>query len=323
MNPLTATIFVASLTLLILLAFGSPIIYTGWKQRQQYHQLSAIHTSLDDAIPGEAVAVSGTVSSRSRTIDSPYRSQRCALALWDTMRLSRGTQGSQWFLEASGVMADELLISIDTEHVPVTGLPQQRRVSTTAQTMSSALGVDVNSTLAFIDTELSQSGVVFEKEVVERLEGILEQSHRGESPRETFEKQFTPTEDLTETYRAHNREIGFDRPTRNSSDTLGRLLAEQLTPHNTVRYRELTFQGGDEITIIGEKTDDSISFVETRGTQPIISSESLSNHLSRYRLEYVLRLYGYPAFCLLFSALIAYPIGGVPNANNVQFMLCI
>ena len=83
MNPLTATIFVASLTLLILLAFGSPIIYTGWKQRQQYHQLSAIHTSLNEVIPGEAVAVSGTVSSHSRTIDSPDRSQvvlsRCGI----------------------------------------------------------------------------------------------------------------------------------------------------------------------------------------------------------------------------------------------------
>lgn len=295
MDPLTATIVVVSLMLLILLAFGSPIIYTGWKQRQQYHQLSAIHTSLDDAIPGEAVAVSGTVSSQSRTIDSPYRSQRCALALWDTARLSRG-QGPQWFLEASGVMADELLITLDTEHVPVTGQLRQKRVLTTAQTLSSALGVDVNSTLAFIDTELSQSG---------------------------FEKQFTPTEDLTETYRAHNRDIGFDRPTRDSSNMLGRLLAEQLTPHNTVRYRELTFQGGDEITIIGEKTDDGISVVETGGTHPIISSESLSNRLSRYRREYVLRLYGYPAFCLLFSALIAYPTGGVPNANNVQFTLYI
>ena len=146
MDPLTATIVVVSLMLLILLAFGSPIIYTGWKQRQQYHQLSAIHTSLDDAIPGEAVAVSGTVSSQSRTIDSPYRSQRCALALWDTARLSR-YEGPQWFLKASGVMADELLITLDTEHAPVTGLPQQRRVSTTAQTLGSALGVDVNSTL--------------------------------------------------------------------------------------------------------------------------------------------------------------------------------
>jgi hypothetical protein len=83
MDPLTATIFVASLTLLILLAFRSPIIHTGWKQRQQYHQLSAIHTSLNEVIPGEAVAVSGTVSSHSRTIDSPDRSQvvlsRCGI----------------------------------------------------------------------------------------------------------------------------------------------------------------------------------------------------------------------------------------------------
>jgi hypothetical protein len=53
-------------------------------------------------------------------------------------------------------MADELLITLDTEHVPVTGQLRQRRVLTTAQTLSSALGVDVNSTLAFIDNDRLQ-----------------------------------------------------------------------------------------------------------------------------------------------------------------------
>lgn len=279
-NSPVASIAAASLLFLVFLAIGSPVIYAGWKQRRQYHELSAVHTSLDDATPGEAVVVSGTVSSRSQTVDSPYRSQSCALALWDTARLSRG-QGTQWILEASGVTAGELLVTVDTEHVPVTGLSRQRSVTTTSQKLRSTLGLDANSELASLDTELSRSG---------------------------FERQFTPTEELTDSYRAHNRDIGFDRPTRDSYDTVGRLLAGRLTPHNTVRYRESTFQSGDEITIVGEKTDDGISFTEVGTTQPIISSEQLPSRLGRYRRGYTLRLYGLPMFFLLFSALIAYTL---------------
>jgi hypothetical protein len=279
-NSPVGSIAAASLTFLVFLAIGSPVVYAGWEQRRQYHELSAVHTSLDDATPGEAVVVSGTVSSRSQTVDSPYRSQSCALALWDTARLSRG-QGTQWILEASGVTAGELLVTVDTEHVPITGFPRQRRVATTSQKLRSTLGLDGNSELAFVDTELSRSG---------------------------FERQFTPTEALTDGYRAHNRDIGFDRPTRDSDDTVGRLLTGLLTPHNTVRYRELIFQSGDEITVVGKKTDDGISFTEAGATQPIISSEQLPSRLGRYRRGYILRLYGLPMCLSLFSALIGYTL---------------
>lgn len=278
-NGPVGTVAAASLLFLVLLAIGSPVVYAGWKQRRQYHELSAVHTSLDDATPGEAVVVSGTVSSRSQTVDSPYRSQSCALALWDTARLSRG-QGTQWILEASGVTAGELLVTVDTEHVPVTGFPRQRRIATTSQKLRSTLGLDGSFERA-VDTELSRSG---------------------------FERQFTPTETLTDSYRAHNRDIGFDRPTRDSYDMVGRLLTGLLTPHNTVRYRELTFQSGDEITVVGKKTDDGISFAETGATQPIISSEPLPSRLGRYRRGYTLRLYGLPMCFLLFSALIGYTL---------------
>lgn len=265
---------------LILLFVGSPIIYSGFKKRQRHHELSEIPTELSDAVPGESVVVSGTVSSRSGKIESPYRSQSCALALWDTASLVR-SNGSQWVSRAAGVSAGELVITAHSGRVPIRNISQRRTTTTTAEVGRSILFPDATSGLDFVKQQLRRT---------------------------SFERRFRPTDELPDRYRSHNREIGFDRRTRESYDTLGTILEKLLTPSGTVRYRELTFQTGDKITAVGKMTQNGIVFEPAESVHPIVSSVPLSSLLRRYQRQYMLQLYGFSALCLLFSGLLAYAV---------------
>ncbi len=258
---------------IVLLLVVSPIIYSGFKKRQRYQELSGIPVGLSSVASGETVVISGTVSSQSGAVASPYRSQNCALALWDTASLNR-SNGTQWVSRGAGITGDELVITADSGRVPVTNISQCRNPTTTAQIVQSTLFPDATSGLAFVTKELRQA---------------------------SFERQFRPTDELPDRYQSHNREIGFDRETRESSDTLGTVLGKLLTPSGTVRYRELTFQDGDSITVIGKKTRGGIAFEPAESIQPVVVSASLSSLLGRYRRQYVFQLYGTAAVVLLFS----------------------
>ncbi len=263
---------------IVLLLVVTPIIYSGFKKRQRYQELSGIPAGLSDAVTGEGVVISGTVSSRSGTVASPYRSQNCALALWDTASLNR-SNGTQWVPRGSGITGNELVITADSGRVPVTNISQRRNTTTTAQMVQSTLFPDATSGLAFVRKELHGA---------------------------SFERRFRPTDELPDRYQSHNREIGFDRETRESYDTLGTVLEKLLTPSGTVRYRELTLQDGDEITAVGKKTRDGIAFEPAESIQPVVVSASLSSLLSRYRRQYVFQLYGTAAVVVLFSGLMGY-----------------
>jgi len=263
---------------IVLLFVISPIIYSGLKKRQRYQELSGIPAGLSDAVSGESVIISGTVSSRSGTVESPYRSQNCALVLWDTASLNR-SNGTQWVSRGSGITGDELVVTADSGRVPVTNISQRRNPTTTTQMVQSTLFPDATSGLAFLRKELRQA---------------------------SFERRFRPTDELPDRYRSHNREIGFDRKTRESSDTLGTVLGKLLTPSGTARYRELTLQDSDEITVVGKKTRDGIAFEPAESIQPVVVSAPLSSLLSRYRRQYMFQLYGTAAVVLLLSGLIGY-----------------
>jgi hypothetical protein len=263
---------------IVLLLVVTPIIYSGFKKRQRHQELSGIPVGLSDAVTGESAVVSGTVSSQSGHIESPYRSQNCALALWDMASLNR-SNGTQWVSRGSGMTGNKLIITADSGHVPVMNISQCRNQTTTAQMIQSTLFPDATSGLAFLRKELRRA---------------------------SFERRFRPTDELPDRYRSHTQEIGFDRTTRESSDTLGTILAKLLIPSGTVRYRELTFRDGDEITVIGKRTRDGIAFEPAESIQPVVVSASLSSLLSRYRRQYLFQLYGSAAFVLLFSGLIGY-----------------
>ncbi|ERG94023.1 MAG: hypothetical protein J07HQW2_00457 [Haloquadratum walsbyi J07HQW2] len=274
---------------------GTWIVYSGLRRRQQCRNLFEV-SSLDDATVGETACVSGEISHRSGTVTSPYRSKECALVLWDTARF-QWSNGASWRPQVSGASTGdhELLIVTDAGHVPVTNLSGQNQTPTAIERAEPAATMLLPS----------HSGSDSDSQL----------SVQPELRKSSFEERFKPTEELPKKYRDHNQEFGVDRTTVEAYTEAGRLINKlerigpvPAPPADTIRYRESPFHNGDEITVIGKKTEAGISCeaTETHSFTPAVFSGTLSDYLSVYRQQYLLRVYGFPLVSLLIAVLFGY-----------------
>lgn len=264
------------LLLLVLLALSSPIAYGGWKNKQRYHELSAISDDLAAATPGECVSVSGTISRRSQQVRSPYQSQSCAVALWDIAQFSGDRRG--WETKAIGIIAGELQLITDDGQVVVSGLSREKTLTTT-EMIKRPLTTDASSAIASVQIELGRSST---------------------------ERRFRPSQEPPEPYRTQAKTAGIDIPIAEPPGRLKRVLSTLRTPADTSRYRKSVFQSGDQMTIVGKKTETGLSFESADSVQPIVSSRPLPALRKKYRFYGAVQLYGIPAVCVVLAALAAY-----------------
>lgn len=271
----------AMLMCIVLLILSSPIIYAGWKNRGRFQELSSIESRPSDSSVGDYVLFSGRIRSISESIRSPLRGNSCCLAMWDICELKRrGTLGAGyvWSQEALGMKGGELVVDTEEGDVKVDGL-SDKKVLNAGEKVKRSLMADSTTKFSSVEMELDQ---------------------------ESFEERARPTEEDHGEYEDFSDGLGLDRTTIESYTIIGRLLSKLRTPEYTTRYREATFQTGDEISIIAKKGEDGVKFVESDSVSPLVSSRSISKILRRYRLAYLFQLYIIPIFCIGFSAILGY-----------------
>lgn len=265
----------------VLLTLGSPIIYAGWKNRERFRNISSIPRELENASVGDQVAISGNVDKSSKRTDSPFQSKNCQLAMWDICRLKRrGTLGTGfvWSQEAIGIRSHQMIIETSDGNVRVDNL-SCKKVLGSSEKVKRSLMADSTTKFSSIEIELDDEG---------------------------FEKKVEPVKEAPVQYSRFTDKLAFERPRRDSYGLIGRVLTKLRTPSDTTRYREAVFQSGDEISVIGKKTRNGLSFESSESMNPLISSKHISKIEQKYRRAYLFQLYFIPVFCVLFSAVMTY-----------------
>jgi hypothetical protein len=201
--------------------------------------------------------------------------------MWDISSLKRrGTLGTGfvWSQEALGIKSKDLVISTEHGDVKVKKLSNQK-VLDSSEKIKRSLMADSTSKFSSIEIELDE---------------------------ECFENKVEPTEQPPKNYKRFTTGLDFERYLKDGYGIIGRVFSKLRTPSGTTRYREKVFQKGDSISIIGRRTEDGVSFVESESMSPLVSSKPVSKILRKYRLSYIFQMYFIPLFCVGFSAFLGY-----------------
>jgi hypothetical protein len=199
----------------------------------------------------------------------------------DTIRLKRrGTLGTGfvWSQEAIGIKGHQMIIETSDSNVRVDNL-SCKKVLGSSEKIKRSLMADSTTKFSSIEIELDDEG---------------------------FEKKVEPIKEAPVQYSRFTDKLAFERPRRDSYGLIGRVLTKLRTPSDTTRYRESVFQSGDEISVIGKKTRNGLSFESPESMNPLISSKHISKIEQKYRRAYLFQLYLIPVFCVLFSAVMTY-----------------
>lgn len=281
LSSLIQTAGSGTLLLSVLLTLTSPMIYAGWKSKERFDRLSSIPDGIEEASVGDQVSVSGNVGRSSTKTESPFQSKNCELAMWDICRLKRrGTLGAGfvWSQEAIGMRDDRVVIETGDDSVRVHNLSCQE-VLDSSEKIKRSLMADSTTKFSSIEIELENC---------------------------EFEERFEPINEPPAKYDELTDELTFEKPSRNSYDSIERAFRKLRTPSNTTRYRESVFQKGDRISVIGKKTKNGLSFESSESTNPLISSRPVSDIKRKYRRAYIFQLYSIPILCVVFSAVMTY-----------------
>lgn len=266
---------------IVLLALISPLIYAGWKNRNRYYELHSVNKDFKETSVNNPVFVTGTINNVSKKIESPFRSKKCSLAMWDICvlkRMGKLDTGIIWSQYCIGITGDSIKLDTGNERLTIRDL-SNTKILNSKEKIKKALMSDSTTKFSSVEIELDN---------------------------QSFENKVRPKDEPDKKYRDFTDNIRFDRPTKDSYSLIGKILCKLRTPRDTTRYREKVFESGDKITIIGKKTNNGLCFKKCGDISPLITSKTRSKILRKYQMAYIFQLYIIPIFCVLFSALMGY-----------------
>lgn len=280
-SSLGESIVSAMFMCIVLLALSSPLIYAGWKNRDRYYELSSVNTDFKESAINKPVFVSGKIDNVSKKIESPFRSKKCSLAMWDISvlkRIGKLDTGIVWSQYCMGIIGDNITINTGDQDVKIRGL-NTTKILDSKEKIKRSLMADSASKFSSVEIELDS---------------------------QSFENKVRPKEETPKEYQSFTDNIRFNRPRRDSYNLIGKILCKLRTPRDTTRYREKIFNNGDKVSIIGMKLEDGIKFKKCEDISPLLISKTRNQILRKYRIAYVFQLYIVPIFCILFSTLMGY-----------------
>jgi hypothetical protein len=266
---------------MVLLAVSSPFMYAGLKNKNRYYELSSIDKDFEMASINDLVFVSGEIGNVSEKIESPFRSKKCSLAMWDISvlkRFGKADSSTIWSQSCIGLIGDNTMIDTGDQEIKVKDL-NSTEIFNSKDKMKRSLVTDSASEFASIEMELDN---------------------------QSFQRNVKPIDEPPREYRDFTEDIRFDEPNKDSYTLIGKILCKLRTPRDTTRYREKVFNTGDSITIIGKKSKNGVLFEKSKNINPLLMSKTRSQILRKYRISYVFQLYTVPILCILFSVLMGY-----------------
>lgn len=271
----------------VLLLLGSPLLYLGLKHRSRYTRFRDLLIETPaNASTGETVLITGTAQSTGdHSVTAPVSGDRALFAAWDIHSLRRYYIGGVrwvWAPEALGIDTSEFAVYGDGDRVVVPDWSRNDRIEGRERLQISGTGqLPVEG--------LDVKGLWVENDGFDTEERVL--------PSETVPDRLQEL--------ASRVEFTAERP-----DKLLPTLPWLRTPEATLRYRELTIQDGQAITVLGtiqepRTPDGARRLVEPDEFPPLVSPLDPAKVIKRYRWSYWKSVYG----LLLVIGLVAAAIG--------------